>query len=106
MSLPIHEEKAPVAVAVTAKQSGQPEVFNEYQLGSVSQFCMKVQVDDIVVDAVVDSAAEISIISDRIYEAMKQPPPRLRDVKLLMTGRHASMPSFVPGPVDLKIGNC
>ncbi|KAH3785844.1 hypothetical protein DPMN_163939 [Dreissena polymorpha] len=60
-----------------------------------------------MVGAVVDSAAEVSIISDRIYEAMvQQPPPRLRDVKLLMTRRDASMPSFVVGPVDLKIGNC
>ncbi|KAH3713368.1 hypothetical protein DPMN_073158 [Dreissena polymorpha] len=106
MSLANHEEKAPVMVAVTEKQSGQPEVVLENQLGSVSKFCMKVQVRDIVVDAVVDSAAEVSIISDRIYEAMKQPPPRLRDVKLLMTGRDASMRSFVVGPDEIKIGNC
>ncbi|KAH3705557.1 hypothetical protein DPMN_080634 [Dreissena polymorpha] len=106
MSLANNEEKAPVVAAVTDEQSGQPEVVHENQLGSVSQFCMKVQVGDIAVDAVVDSAEEVSIISDRIYEAMKQPPPRLHDVKLLMTRRDASMPSFVVGPVDLKIGNC
>ncbi|KAH3889354.1 hypothetical protein DPMN_013408 [Dreissena polymorpha] len=105
-SLASHEEKAPVVVTVADEQSGQPEVVHENQLGSVSQFCVKVQVGDIVVDAMVDSAAEVSIISDRIYEAMKQPPPRLHDVKLLMTRRDASMPSFVVGPVDLKIGNC
>ncbi|XP_052286189.1 uncharacterized protein LOC127881957 [Dreissena polymorpha] len=104
MSLANHEEKAPVVVA--DEQSGQPKVVHENQLGSVSQFCMKVQVGDIVVDAVVDSAAEVSIISDRIYEAMKQPPPKLGDVKLLMTGRDYSMPSFVEGPVEFKIGNC
>ncbi|KAH3864045.1 hypothetical protein DPMN_027057 [Dreissena polymorpha] len=104
MSLANHEEKAPVVVA--DEQSGQPEVVHENQPGSVSQFCMKVQVGDIVVDAVVDSAAEVSIISDRMYEAMKQPPPKLGDVKLLMTGRDYSMPSFVVGPVELKIGNC
>jgi hypothetical protein len=104
MSLANHEEKAPVVVA--DEQSGQPKVVHENQLGSVSQFCMKVQVGDIVVDAVVDSAAEVSIISDRMYEAIKQPPPKLGDVKLLMTGRDYSMPSFVVGPVELKIGNC
>ncbi|KAH3734809.1 hypothetical protein DPMN_041258 [Dreissena polymorpha] len=106
MSLANNEEKEPVGVAVTDEQSGQPEVVNENQLGSVSQFCVKVKVGDILVDAVVDSAAEVSIITDRIYEAMKQPPPKLGDVKLLMTGRDYSMPSFVVGPVELKIGNC
>ncbi|KAH3772656.1 hypothetical protein DPMN_173998 [Dreissena polymorpha] len=58
-----------------------------------------------MVDAVIDSAAEVSLISERVYKAMKQPPPKQRDVKLLMTGRDASMQGFVVGPVKLKIGN-
>ncbi|KAH3837350.1 hypothetical protein DPMN_110736 [Dreissena polymorpha] len=59
-----------------------------------------------MVNAVIDSAAEVSLISDRVSKAMKQPPPKQRDVKLLMTGRDASMQGFVVGPVELKIGNC
>ncbi|KAH3834793.1 hypothetical protein DPMN_108128 [Dreissena polymorpha] len=67
---------------------------------------MKVQVGDIVVNKVVDSAAEVSIISDKIYKSMKHPPPKLRDVKLLTAGRKLSMHGSIVGPVKLKIGNC
>ncbi|KAH3845262.1 hypothetical protein DPMN_087537 [Dreissena polymorpha] len=66
---------------------------------------MKVQVGDVVVNAVVDLAAEVSIISDRVYQAIKRPPPKLRDVKLLTAGRKLSMQGSVVGPVKLKIGN-
>ena len=67
---------------------------------------MKVQVCDVVVNAVVDSAAEISIISDRIYKSMQCPPPKLCDVKLLTAGRKLSMQGLVVGPVKLRIGSC
>ncbi|XP_052262947.1 uncharacterized protein LOC127866466 isoform X4 [Dreissena polymorpha] len=92
-------------VTEAAEQQRRPEVGRLNQLGSAAQFCLKVQVGDVMVDAVIDSAAEVSLISDRVYKAMKQPPPKQRDVKLLMTGRDASMQGFVVGPVKLKIGN-
>ncbi|KAH3768362.1 hypothetical protein DPMN_169574 [Dreissena polymorpha] len=66
---------------------------------------MKVQVGDVVVNAEVDSSAELSIFSDRVYQAIKCPPPKLRDVKLLTAGRKLSMQGSVVGPVKVKIGN-
>ncbi|KAH3724698.1 hypothetical protein DPMN_050521 [Dreissena polymorpha] len=71
-----------------------------------SQICLKVQVGDILMYAVVDSAADVNIIFDRVYASKKQPPSKLRDVKLLMTGRDSSMQGFVVDPVRLKIGFC
>ncbi|KAH3812829.1 hypothetical protein DPMN_141270 [Dreissena polymorpha] len=98
-------ESIPMSVTEAAEQQSRPEVGRVNQLGSAAQFCLKVQVGDVMVDAVIDSAAEVSLISDRVYKAMKQPPPKQRDVKLLMTGRDAFMQDFVVGPVKLKIGN-
>ncbi|XP_052269593.1 uncharacterized protein LOC127871024 isoform X3 [Dreissena polymorpha] len=100
-----NNESIPMSVTEAAEQQSRPEVGRVNQLGSAAQFCLKVQVGDVMVDAVIDSAAEVSLISDRVYKAMKQPPPKQRDVKLLMTGRDASMQGFVVGPVKLKIGN-
>ncbi|KAH3777315.1 hypothetical protein DPMN_178755 [Dreissena polymorpha] len=100
-----NNESIPMSVTEAAEQQSRPEVGRVNQLGSDAQFCLKVQVGDVMVDAVIDSAAEVSLISDRVYKAMKQPPPKQRDVKLLMTGRDASMQGFVVGPVKLKIGN-
>jgi hypothetical protein len=100
-----NNESIPLSFTEAAEQQSRPEVGRVNQLGSAAQFCLKVQVGDVMVDAVIDSAAEVSLISDRVYKAMKQPPPKQRDVKLLMTGRDASMQGFVVGPVKLKIGN-
>ncbi|KAH3750814.1 hypothetical protein DPMN_185349 [Dreissena polymorpha] len=81
---------------VPAKQSVQQEVVRESHTSSISLFCMNVQVGDIVVNAIVDSASEVSIISEKVYKSMKHPPPKLRDVKLLTAGKdHAR---FYCGP--------
>ncbi|KAH3834917.1 hypothetical protein DPMN_108250 [Dreissena polymorpha] len=101
-----NNESTPLSVTMAAEQQSRPEVGRVSQLGSAAQFRLKVQVGDVMVDAVVDSAAEVSRISDRVYQAMKQPPPKRRDVKLLITGRDASMQVFVVGQIKLKIGNC
>ncbi|KAH3823544.1 hypothetical protein DPMN_125351 [Dreissena polymorpha] len=77
----------------------RPEAGRVNQSGSAAQLCLKDQVVDVMVDAVVDSTAEVSLISDRVYKAMKQPPPKRLDVKLLMTRMDASMQCFVVGPV-------
>ncbi|KAH3794747.1 hypothetical protein DPMN_148285 [Dreissena polymorpha] len=95
----------PMSVTEAAEQQSRLELGRVNQLGSAAKFCLKVQVGDVMVDAVIDSEAEVSLISDRVYKAMKQPPPKQRDVKLLMTGKDASMQGFVVGQVKLKIGN-
>ncbi|KAH3892263.1 hypothetical protein DPMN_016378 [Dreissena polymorpha] len=72
------KEKMPVPIAVMAKQSVQQEVVRVSHTSSISLFCMNVQVGDIVVNAVVDSASEVSIISEKVYKSMKHPPPTRR----------------------------
>ncbi|KAH3851767.1 hypothetical protein DPMN_094252 [Dreissena polymorpha] len=55
-----------------AEQLSKTEVICVNQSGSASQFCLKVR----LVDAMVDSAAEISFISDSVFESMKQSPSK------------------------------
>ena len=73
-------------------------------LRSVSKFTVPVQVEDLTVDAILDSAAEVTIISGRVYESMSAPPEKLYDVRLDTAGRQLSMRGFVAGPMKLKIG--
>ncbi|KAH3869114.1 hypothetical protein DPMN_032273 [Dreissena polymorpha] len=47
-----------------------------------------------MVDTVIISAAEVFIISDRVNEAANF---KLHEMKMLMTGRDASMQNFVSG---------
>ena len=73
-------------------------------LKSVSKFTVPMQVDGVAIEAVLDSAAEVTIISDRINESLATPPKKLYDVRLDTAGRQLSMNGFVAGPVLLEIG--
>ena len=67
-------------------KGSEPEIVNVRQLRSVSQFTMAIQVGNRPVKAVVDSAAEVTIVSDKVYEALKHPPKKLREVTLQIAG--------------------
>ncbi len=73
------------------------------QLGS-TQYNMDIQVGDIMVDAVVDTAAQATIISDAVYDSLAVRPKKVKDITLLTSGRKLSMKGFIAGPVSLKIG--
>lgn len=75
------------------------------QMKSASQFSMNIQVSDREKNTVVDTAAEVKIISDKVYQSLKKPPPTLRDVKLLIAGRKMGMNVLMVGPVKLNIGS-
>ena len=85
-------------------KGSEPEIVNVRQLRSVSQFTMAIQVGNRPVKAVVDSAAEVTIVSGKVYEALKHPPKKLREVTLQTAGRQMAMRGFVVGSVRMKIG--
>ena len=55
-------------------KGGNPGTFKVCQLKSASQYSLNIQIGDRCVSAVVDSAAEVSIISDKVYRSLKKPP--------------------------------
>ena len=75
------------------------------QMRSASQFTMEAMVGDRTIRAVVDTAAQVTIISDRVYQSLSRKPPKIREVKLLTAGRELGMKGFVVGPVKLRLGN-
>ena len=54
--------------------------------------------------AVVDSAAEVSIISDKVYRLLKKPPKKLQEITLHTAGQQMIMSGFIVGPVHMRIG--
>ena len=82
----------------------EPEHFVICQIRSASQFTLKVQVSNKTVKAVVDTAAQVTIISDKVFNSLKNKPKKISDAKLLNAGRELSMTGMVVGPVRLKIG--
>ena len=90
---------------VGARKESSPEPIKICQLKSASQFSMNIQVGNRCVSAVVDSAAEVSLISDKVYRSLAKPPKKLQDVTLHTAGRQMVMKGFIVGPVHLKIGS-
>ena len=55
--------------------------------------------------AIIDTAAEVTLISDRMYSLLDPPPRRIREVILNTAGRDLKMKGFVVGPVQIKLGS-
>ena len=48
---------------------------------------------------------EVSIISDKVYRSLKNPPKKLKDITLHTAGRQMVIQGFIVGPTKLKIGS-
>ena len=57
------------------------------------------------VTAIVDSAAEVTIISDKVYNKLKPKPPVKKHAILHTAGRDMSMKGFIVGPVNVQLGS-
>ncbi|XP_053391395.1 uncharacterized protein LOC128554171 [Mercenaria mercenaria] len=79
-------------------------VVNVRQLKSVSMCKVAVEVGGKRVDAVVDTAAEITLISDRLYYTFRKRPPVLKTITLMTAGRDMPIRGRIVGPVSLRIG--
>lgn len=80
-------------------------VFTTMQLGKTSLLRLSLLVGDRPVVAAVDTAAEVSIISDKLYDSLKDKPPTLRETFMHAAGRGMRMKTFVVGPVNLTLGS-
>ena len=73
-------------------------------LWSCSSLYINVVIGNIKLRAVVDTAAEVTIISDRVYQSMDPKPRRIKNITLKAAGRDMSMPGFIMDQSLLKIG--
>ena len=74
------------------------------QFPSSSMLSVHVCLQDVTLQAVVDTAAAVTIISDSIFRELEPKPPYLKKVILHTAGRDMKMEGFVVGPVALKLG--
>ena len=81
------------------------ETISVCQTKSLAAFKLYVDMEGHRVQAVVDTAAEVTLISDRLFHTLNPPPPFIRPCKIATAGRELSMDGSVVGPVRLKIGD-
>lgn len=75
------------------------------QFGNSSLLRLNLELEGVPIVAAVDTAAEVTIISDKIYGSLRVRPPTLRESVMHAAGRGMQMKTFVVGPVKLRIGS-
>ena len=86
-------------------RGGPLETISLCQTKALAVFKLDVDVEGNRVQAVVDTAAEATLISDRLFYTLNPPPPFIRPCKIATAGRELSMDGGVVGPVRLKLGD-
>jgi predicted aspartyl protease len=72
---------------------------------SSSNIKVNLSINGAAVAAIIDTAAQVTIISDRLYQSFKEKPPILSKVTLHTAGRDLNMLGYKVGPVSIVIGS-
>ena len=75
------------------------------RLHSRSMFSVRVGLNSTFLNAIIDTAAEVTIISDRVHNILNPKPPKIKEVTLNTAGRDMKMKGIVAGPVEVKLGS-
>ena len=73
------------------------------QIKSGNILRIPVSVNGVEIHAVVDSAAEVTFISDGIYRRLSPKPETVKTVRLHTVRKNLDMLGFVVGPVEVKL---
>ena len=75
-----------------------------HQVRAGSSF-VQLKVGSIDINARIDSGAEITILSSKIYEKLNKAPAKVREVGLQMADKDTVMKGFIIQPLKMKLGN-
>lgn len=68
-------------------------------------YTVPIKIDQLKVQAVLDTGAEVTIISDKIFPQIQPTPPVVKEVNLRPAGRDMIMKGKIVGPVKISLGN-
>ena len=82
---------------------GIGRTFTILKTGTASMIHIPLKCNQRPIVAVIDTAAEVTIMSDKVYQSLKNQPPILRKTVMYAAGRGMQMDTMVVGPVELEI---
>ena len=74
------------------------------QLCPPTAFTVRLEVQWTLLEALVDTGTEVSVLCEQVYDLLKLKPPLKRHVKMMQAGDNASLRGFVSGPFDVRVG--
>lgn len=84
---------------------GIDRTFTILKTGTASMLHIPVVCNRRPMAAVIDSAAEVTILSDKIYNSLQDQPTILRKTVMYAAGRGMQMDTIIVGPVKLEVGS-
>jgi hypothetical protein len=84
---------------------GSERTFTTMQMGASSLFRLSVKRGDTILEAAVDTVAELTIISSEMFQNLEHRPQVLRETTMHAAGRGMVMKTLVVDPVSLQIGS-
>ena len=104
-SVKIDDHTVENSAQTSEEEFDEEETVEVNQLSSMSKYKIKVGVEGTPVEAVVDTGSDVTIISDEVFDKLKNKPKILKHVTLNAAGRKMRMTGRVVGPVKLNIGS-
>jgi RNA:NAD 2'-phosphotransferase (TPT1/KptA family) len=89
---------------IESSDKGGQETLIIRQMSSASTLRVPITIEGQTITAIVDTGAQVTLISDRLYKSLPSQPPIIRKVVMDTAGRDLSMFGFVVGPVHLQLG--
>lgn len=88
---------------------GQTNTLEEVQVHEVQTtntlFRIPIKIQHLEIDAVIDTAAQVTIISQTVFDKIGNDIPILKHVTLRTAGKDMKMTGFVAGPILIKMGD-
>ncbi len=99
---PQHEDIGVLPASI--KDNDGQEAITINQLRSSSMLKVPVCVEGIKLEAVVDTAAQVTLISDQVYHKFREKPPVIKNISLNTAGRQMKLPGDHYWSSEVKTG--
>ena len=91
--------------AICDQESEQEECIHIARLQSTSALRIWCEIDSCPLYAVVDTAADVTIISEQVYGQLVSKPECLKTIKMYAAGKDQSFHAKLVGPLNIKLGD-
>ena len=86
------------------QKTAESQKISVHQVRAGSSF-VQVSIGSMKINARIDSGAEITILSSKIYDSLKKAPAKVKAVDLKMADNDTVMKGFVIQPLKMRLGN-
>ena len=86
------------------QKTAESQKISVHQVRAGSSF-VQVSIGSMKINARIDSGAEITILSSKIYDSLKKAPAKIKAVDLKMADNDTVMKGFVIQPLKMRLGN-